>query len=105
MFLCFGVDIVAPVISLFVAKNLDADDQALGAGLLQTANQLGRSIGLAIATIVQSAAQGNVGSAGGATPGDLGLLHGLQAAQWVNVGLAVTPLVVTVIAFRGLGRS
>lgn len=105
MVLSFSVDIVAPVISLFVAQHLEANDQALGAGLLQTANQLGRSLGLAIATSVQTAAQGNVGSDGSAAAGDLMLLRGLQAAQWVNFGLTVITLIIAVSFFRGLGKS
>ncbi|KAF2995174.1 hypothetical protein E8E14_003055 [Neopestalotiopsis sp. 37M] len=98
MFLGFSVDIVAPVVSLFVAKCLPEGDQALGAGLLQTANQVGRALGLAVATIAQSAAQG-----GSHEKEDL--LRGLRAAQWVNVALTILALVIAFMFFRGLGKA
>jgi hypothetical protein len=98
MFLGFSVDIVAPVVSLFVAKCLPEGDQALGAGLLQTANQVGRALGLAVATIAQSAAQGD-------SHEKEDLLRGLRAAQWVNVALTILALVIAFMFFRGLGKA
>ena len=83
MCLCLSVDIFWPVASLFIAQQLPQEDQALGSGLLQTANQVGRSLGLAIATGVQTAVEGNTGT----LSGDGELLRGLRAAQWFNVGL------------------
>jgi hypothetical protein len=48
MALCCSVEIVWPVIGLLVAEALPPEDQALGGGLLQTANNLGRALGLAM---------------------------------------------------------
>jgi hypothetical protein len=65
------VDFVWPVIGLMMAEELSSEDQALGGGMLQTASQLGRALGLAIATAIQK----------GVAHGKL--LRGLRAVQWM----------------------
>lgn len=104
MCLCCSVEIVWPVISLLIADALPQEDQALGGGLLQTANNVGRALGLAIATAVQTSTQGNGGNGSGGHPGDANFLRGLRAAQWVNVGLTVTSMAIALAFFRNLGR-
>lgn len=42
---CSSVGIIRPEISLLVAEALAPEEQALGAGLLKTANSLGRALG------------------------------------------------------------
>ncbi|KAH9218967.1 major facilitator superfamily domain-containing protein [Leptodontidium sp. 2 PMI_412] len=58
MCLCLSVDVFWSVASLFISQQLPEEDQALGSALLQTANQVGRSLGLAIGTGVQTAVEG-----------------------------------------------
>lgn len=92
MVLCCSVEIVWPVIGLLVAEALPPEDQALGGGLLQTANNLGRALGLAIATVVQTAtAKGEA-------------LRGLRAAQWMNVGMVGISFAIGLVYFRKLGK-
>ncbi|KAH8822080.1 major facilitator superfamily domain-containing protein [Xylogone sp. PMI_703] len=98
MFLCFHIDMVAPVLGLVVAQCLHENDQALGAGLLQTANQVGRVFGLAIAMVAQAIAQGHKG-------GREDVLHGLRVGQWVNVGFALQAFVVGAAFLRGLRKA
>ncbi|THC88213.1 hypothetical protein EYZ11_012341 [Aspergillus tanneri] len=101
MCLCFSAEIIWPVSSLFIAEELPQENQALGGGLLQTANNVGRALGLTIGTAVRTSIQGNNN---GGYPGDADLLRGLRAAQWVNVGLAVTSTAIALVFFHNLGR-
>lgn len=104
MCLCLSVEVVWPVVGLLIARELPQEDQALGGGLLQTVNQIGRSLGLAIATAAQTAAQGG-GADGDSEPrGDVSFLKGIRAAQWVNVGLVAVSMVIAVGFFHKLGR-
>ena len=75
----FSVETVWPVAGLLIAEKLPQEDQALGGGLLQTISHVSRSLGLAVSTAVQSAAQAN--SSENLPPGDADLLRGLCAAQ------------------------
>jgi hypothetical protein len=112
MVLTMSVEILAPVISLFVVQCLPQSDQSLGGGLLQTANNIGKAIGLAAATTVQVVVGGNKEPLPGGlslnveagVPGDPDLLRGMRAAQWVNVGLSAVTLVLALVFFRGLKR-
>ncbi|KAF4443571.1 drug resistance [Fusarium albosuccineum] len=101
MCLCMSVEIVWPVFSLLTAKSLPQEDQSLGGGLLQTVNNVGRALGLAVATAVQTAVTGDSDNGKGLEAN----LKGLRAAQWVNFGLAAAAILVTLTFFRGLGRA
>ncbi|RMZ92558.1 hypothetical protein DV736_g222, partial [Chaetothyriales sp. CBS 134916] len=76
MVLCFSVEVIWPVGSLVIAKELPREDQALGSALLMTANFVGRALGLAIASSAQIGVQGNDISHSG-DPGLL-LLHAVR---------------------------
>jgi len=104
MCFCASVEIVWPVISLLIAEELPQEDQALGGGLLQTVNNVGRALGLAIATAVQTSTQGNNSNNSGGDFDDAKFLRGLRAAQWVNVGLGITAVAIALAFFRNLGR-
>ncbi|GKT53090.1 drug resistance protein [Colletotrichum tofieldiae] len=104
MCLCFSIEIVWPVISLLIAARLPSADQGLGSGLLQSSNNVGRALGLAIATAVQTSAQGFEGNGGGFA-GSPGFLYGVQAAQWTNVGFAAAALGIAIAFFRDLGYT
>ncbi|ORY58185.1 major facilitator superfamily [Pseudomassariella vexata] len=102
MCLCFSVDIFAPTINLFIVERLPEKDQSLGGGLINTANQLGRAFGLAIATAAQS---GVVGSDDGLQKqGNDSVLSGLRAAEWVLVASAITTSLVVMGFFRGMAQ-
>ncbi|KAK6208856.1 drug resistance protein [Colletotrichum tabaci] len=103
MCLCFSIEIVWPVISLLIAASLPSADQSLGSGLLQSSNNLGRALGLPIATTIQTSAQGPEMAVSG-FPGSPGFLYGVRAAQWTNFGFAIAAMGIAVAFFRDLGR-
>lgn len=99
MCLCLSPEIVWPVIALYVAQAVAESDQSLAGALLQAANNVGRGLGLALATAAQVIAM----SSGPQEPAGDALLRGLQAAQWENVGMSVLGLALTFVFFRDLG--
>jgi len=108
-----GVDTLYPTLTLFVAKSLPHEDQSLGGALINTVGQVGRSIGLAIATAIQTAITARelgvgVNEVGGdghvLRPGDPALMAGLRSASYFNFSLAIAAFTVAVVFFRGVGR-
>ena len=68
--------------------------------------QIGRMIGLAVATVVQTAVERGCGERSSVETarlvgGKFELLQGLRAAKWFDFGLAVAAFVILVCAFRG----
>jgi hypothetical protein len=96
-----SVEIVWPVFSLLTAKSLPQEDQSLGGGLLQTVNNVGRALGLAVATAVQTSVSGDTDDFIGSDD----YLRGLRAAQWVNFALAATSMLMGLIFFRGSEKA
>ncbi|KAF5553692.1 drug resistance [Fusarium mexicanum] len=76
------------------------DEQSLGGGLLQTVNNVGRALGLAIATAIQTAVAGDINNQQGSDT----YLDGLRAAQWFNFTLAVTGILLALVFFRDLDK-
>ncbi|WQF89550.1 Putative major facilitator superfamily, MFS transporter superfamily [Colletotrichum destructivum] len=102
MCLCFSIEIVWPVISLLIAASFPSADQVLGSGLLQSSNNVGRALGLAVANAIQTSAQRPEMAVGGFA-GLPGFLYGVRAAQWTNVGFAIAALGIAFAFFRDLG--
>ncbi|GKT48276.1 drug resistance protein YOR378W [Colletotrichum spaethianum] len=108
-----GADMAWPTLILFVSKALPQEDQALGGALVNSVGQVGRSIGLAISTAVQTAIMANarglpVENAGPVKEWDQPSLDGLRAANWMNFALGLTSLTIVVLFFRGseiVGRA
>ncbi|GKT54532.1 major facilitator superfamily transporter [Colletotrichum tofieldiae] len=108
-----GADMAWPTLILFVSKALPQEDQALGGALVNSVGQVGRSIGLAISTAVQTAimakARGlSVENAGPVEEWDQPSLDGLRAANWMNFALGITSLTIVILFFRGseiVGRA
>lgn len=89
-----GADTAIPCVSLIVSHAMPQEDQAMGGALLQTAMQLGRVVGLAIATATQTAVVArergvSVTDVGRIQQGDHSSLLGLRAANWLNFALAM----------------
>jgi hypothetical protein len=101
MVMTLGIEFLTPILALRVVQLLPEEHQSLGGGLIQTANNLGKSIGLAIATLVQTIV---VGDAEVGVPGDQTLLKGIRAGQWASVGMVTVSLLITLVYFRRLGR-
>lgn len=103
-----GADTAWPCLTLFTSHALPQADQAMGGALVNAVGQVGRAMGLAVATAVQTAVMAGargvaVEASGGLVVGDEATLKGIRAAQWVDFGLGVAGLGVVVVAFRGTG--
>ncbi|KAJ6480375.1 MFS general substrate transporter [Mycena sanguinolenta] len=92
----FGADFVFAGGTIFVAKVALPGEQSLAGGLFQTLTQLGTAFGLAITTIVYSAA-------GGKGVGDDAPLKAYRAAQWTCFGMAMLGTLLAVGFLRGVG--
>ncbi|KAH8768304.1 major facilitator superfamily domain-containing protein [Diaporthe sp. PMI_573] len=104
----FGADMLGPCLALFTSLTLPPEHQALGGGLLFTTMQLGRAVGLAIATAVQMAVMAREKGVGiqdvrEVQPWDEASLKGLRAGSWVNFAFGVTAFGLLVVGLRGLG--
>ena len=107
-----GADTLFPTLTLFVAKSLPAEDQALGGALINMVGQFGRALGLAMATAVQTAVEarergvavGEVGEQAGAAPWDPALKVGIRSAAWFNFAVGMGGLGVVLVFFRGAGK-
>lgn len=102
-----GADTVWPSLTLFTSRALPPEDQAIGGALINAVGQLGRAIGLAIATALQTSVVAGergvpVENAGGMEEGDGATLLGIRAASWMNFGFGVASLCVVPFAFRSL---
>ncbi|KAL1651784.1 hypothetical protein SLS61_005155 [Didymella pomorum] len=112
VFCVCGADTIFPVLTLFVAKTLPAEDASLGGALITAVGQIGRAIGLALATAVQTAliAKGmsvsvdQVGEEGhGLRPWDPTLKIGIRGTAWFNFGMSVVSLLIVLVFIRGIG--
>ena len=104
----FGADTAWPSLILFTSHSLSQADQGIGGGLVNAMGQIGRSIGLAVATAMQTAvmakARGvDVEVVGPVKEWDEPSLLGLRAANWWNFALGLTSFSVVLLAFRGSG--
>lgn len=107
-----GADTLFPILTLFTAKSLPAEDQALGGALINAVGQIGRAVGLAMMTAVQTAIiakergveVAEVGEGGMGEPGDEALKIGLRGASWFNAGIGFVTVVVVLLFFRGAGK-
>ncbi|KAF2853240.1 MFS general substrate transporter [Plenodomus tracheiphilus IPT5] len=107
-----GADTIFPVLTLFVAKTLPPEDASLGGALITAVGQIGRAIGLAIATAVQTAviarekgvSVDQIGSEGhGLEPWDPALRIGIRSTAWFNFGMSLASTIVVVLFIRGIG--
>ncbi|KAI1363956.1 major facilitator superfamily transporter [Xylaria arbuscula] len=103
-----GADITWPCLTLFTSKSLPQEDQAIGGGLINASAGVGRAIGLAIDTAIQTAVLArergvSVDKAGMILEWDSASLVSIRAADWFNFALSVTCVVVVCVAFRGSG--
>jgi predicted MFS family arabinose efflux permease len=104
----FGADTAWPCLILFTSHSLPQADQALGGALVNAMGQVGRAIGLAVATAIQTAVMArergvSVDEAGSVEVGDLASLLGLRAAEWWNFAVGICALLVVLVSFRGSG--
>ncbi|KAL5116379.1 hypothetical protein ACEQ8H_005727 [Pleosporales sp. CAS-2024a] len=107
-----GADTLFPVLTLFVAKTLPPEDASLGGALITAVGQIGRSIGLAIVTAVQTGILAKekgvsverVGNEGyNSQHWDEALKLSIRGAAWFNFGIGVASTIVVVFFVRGIG--
>ncbi|KAK3323665.1 major facilitator superfamily-domain-containing protein [Cercophora scortea] len=104
----FGADAAWPCLILFTSHSLPQTDQALGGALVNAMGQVGRAIGLAVATAIQTAVMArergvSVEHVGPVLQWDYASLLGIRAAEWWNAALGFASLIVVLVAFRGSG--
>ena len=103
-----GADITWPCLTLFTSKSLPQEDQAIGGGLINASAGVGRAIGLAIDTAIQTAVLArergvSVDKAGMILEWDPASLESIRSADWFNFALSLSCVVVVCVAFRGTG--
>ncbi|RYP77270.1 hypothetical protein DL769_003465 [Monosporascus sp. CRB-8-3] len=103
-----GADISWPCLTLFTSKSLPQADQAMGGALINAMGQIGRSIGLAITTAIQTGVMASqrglpVEQSGGIEAWEPASLAGLRTGNWFNFGLGVFCMALVAISFRGTG--
>ncbi|KAI0899413.1 drug resistance protein [Annulohypoxylon nitens] len=104
----FGTDTGWPCLTMFTSKTVPQEDQAIGGALVNAMGQIGRAIGLAITTAIQTAVMARdrgvpVEQAGKILPWEPASLAGLRAGMWFNFALALCCAIIVVVFFRGTG--
>ncbi len=103
-----GADISWPCLTLFTSKSLPQKDQAMGGALINASGQIGRCIGLAISTAIQTAVMAAhrnlpVQDSGGIVMWEPASLAGLRAGNWFNFALGISCMALVAMFFRGTG--
>lgn len=103
-----GADTTWPSLTLYTSHALPQADQALGGALVNSMGQVGRSIGLAIATAIQTSVMARqrglpVEESGPVKVHDDASLKGIQAANWFHFALGVASMGIVALFFRGSG--
>lgn len=100
-----GADTLYPCLTLLVMRTVSQEDQASGAAIFQTIGQIGRALGLSIATVIsitashQTGAETATGSSSAAAT-----LDGYRAANWFSFAFGMCAVLVAVVMFRGCGK-
>jgi EmrB/QacA subfamily drug resistance transporter len=99
-FLLIGVGLGFSFVPVSIAAlaGIDGHDAGLASGLINTSQQIGGAIGLAVLATVSTTRTENL-LADGKDPATA-LTSGFQIAFWVGVGLAVASLIATLVALR-----
>src|SRR5688572_7882745 len=99
-FLLIGVGLGFSFVPVSIAAlaGITGDDAGLASGLINTSQQVGGAIGLAVLATVSTTRTENL-LADGANPATA-LTSGFQIAFWVGVGLAVASLIATLVYLR-----
>jgi EmrB/QacA subfamily drug resistance transporter len=99
-FLLIGVGLGFSFVPVSIAAlaGIDGHDAGLASGLINTSQQIGGALGLAVLATVSTTRTENL-LADGKDPATA-LTSGFQIAFWVGVGLAVASLIATLVALR-----
>jgi EmrB/QacA subfamily drug resistance transporter len=99
-FLLIGVGLGFSFVPVSIAAlaGVDAKEAGLASGLINTNQQIGGAIGLAILTTVSTTRTDNLRAAG--TPRLEAIVNGFSLAFWVAAGITFVGFVVTLLVFR-----
>jgi EmrB/QacA subfamily drug resistance transporter len=99
-FLLIGVGLGFSFVPVSIAAlaGIDGHDAGLASGLINTSQQIGGALGLAVLATVSTTRTENL-LADGSDPAHA-LTSGFQLAFWVGVGLAAASLIATLVALR-----
>src|SRR5919201_900188 len=99
-FLLIGVGLGFSFVPISIAAlaGIDSHNAGLASGLINTSQQIGGAIGLAVLATVSTTRTENL-LANGTDPA-IALTSGFQIAFWVGVGLAVSSLIATLVVLR-----
>jgi EmrB/QacA subfamily drug resistance transporter len=100
-FLLIGVGLGFAFVPVSIAAlaGVDSHNAGLASGLINTSQQIGGAIGLAVLATVSTTRTENLLAKG--TDQATALTSGFQIAFWVGVGLAAASLIATLVALRG----
>ena len=85
-------------ISIAALAGIEAKEAGLASGLINTSQQIGGALGIAVLSSVAVAHTTNAAESGAATPD--ALTTGFQAAFWVGVGIAVVGVLASIFLIR-----
>jgi MFS family permease len=94
LFVGFGIAFAFVPVSIAALAGVEPDEAGLASGLINTTQQIGGAIGVALASTVFTTHIGN------APPTPQTLTDGYALAFWVMVGLAVAGFVATILLIR-----
>jgi len=92
---------VYPCLALFTLSLMPPEDQAVTAGAYNCMGQLGRAIGLALATAIELAVENS--EVDKEITSDA-LLKGIRSAQWFSVGLGLLAICGILGWLRKIGK-
>ena len=99
-----GADSTTPCLYSIVSHAVSDEYQAVAGAMLNVSMQVGRVLGLAIATATQTAAtakarHAHVGGDTSVLPWDESSLKGLRAANWLNFSFGIASLFIIITVF------
>ena len=96
------VDVFFTIANLVITSAFSPKVQALAGGVYNTISQIGRSVGLALSSLIAQ----NVTTASTSAGRDdkQALLDGYRAAFWLSFAMIVTSLLVNIWGLRGIGK-
>jgi EmrB/QacA subfamily drug resistance transporter len=94
----FGLPFAFVPVSIAALAGVKSDEAGLASGLINTAQQIGGAVGVAVASSVAISHFNHLVSTG--TPAPAALTSGYQWAFWVMVGVGILGLIATIVLIR-----